>query len=267
MSTGKALSPVEGFRKTVSLMEPELKKALPGHIPSEKFVRTLMTTVQLNPTVLECTQQSVLSAVMQSAQHGLLADGREAAIVKFKDSAQFIPMVAGIMKKVRNSGEITTWSVQVVKENDKFEMKLGDEEKIVHEPALKERGKTIGAYSIVTLKDGEKSREWMDIEEIESIRARSRAKEFGPWKTDYDEMAKKTVIRRHSKRLPMSTDLQETIHAVDELYDMNTEEPKPIAVQSRLEKAIGNVSKKPTEVIPSPTPIEAEIVEEQESPL
>lgn len=240
MSETKSVSVVESFRKTVTLMEPQIKAALPSQIPSERFIRTLMTTIQMNPAVLECSRESVLSAVMQSAQQGLLADGKEAAIVKYGERAQFLPMVSGIMKKVRNSGEISAWSVQVVKQNDKFELQMGDDEKIVHTPALSDRGKTVGAYSIVTLKDGEKSREFMNIDEIEAIRTRARAKDSGPWKTDYDEMAKKTVIRRHSKRLPMSTDLQNAIQAVDDLYDLEPkQESAPVTVKSsRLSEAV-----------------------------
>ena len=135
-------------------------------------------------------------------------------------------MVAGIMKMVRNSGEISTWSVQAVYENDNFDFCLGDEEHITHKPALANRGKIIAVYSIVSMKDGEKSREVMSVEDVNAIRARSRSGNSGPWVSDFAEMSKKTVVRRHAKRLPMSTDLDDALRADDELF-LPPEQPAP----------------------------------------
>lgn len=224
--TNTALKPIDEVRSALTRMQPEFKAALPAHVSIEKFQRVMLTAVQQNANLLTADRRSLYGAAMRAAQDGLLPDGREGAIVTFKDQAQWMPMVAGIMKKVRNSGEISTWSVQVVKEHDAFEFQLGDHEIIVHKPALSNRGKTIGAYSIVTMKDGEKSREWMNVEDVEAIRKRSRSGNSGPWVTDFDEMAKKTVVRRHSKRLPMSTDLDAIIHEDDELF-MPPEAPEP----------------------------------------
>jgi recombination protein RecT len=72
---------------------------------------------------------------------------------------------------------------------------------------------------VARLKTGEVSREVMSVAEIEKVRARPRAKDAGPWVTDYSEMCRKTVARRHSKVLPMSTDLDDLIRRDDELYD------------------------------------------------
>lgn len=193
--------------KSIEAMGPKFKAALPPHIDAEKFTRVALTAVQNTPDLLNCDRQSLYNATIRAAQDGLLPDGREGAIVKFGGKAQWMPMVAGIQKKVRNSGEISTWSVHVVHENDEFDYCLGDEEKITHKPSMKNRGEMIAVYSIVLMKDGEKSREVMTKDEVDAIRKRSRSQGSGPWVTDYDEMAKKTVIRRHAKRLPMSTDL------------------------------------------------------------
>lgn len=125
----------------------------------------------------------------------------------------------GLRKKVCNSGEIATWDAHVVHENDLFEFELGDNPSIRHQPALDNPGKPIGAYSIATLKSGEKSREVMSIAAIEKVRSRSRAKDNGPWVTDYEEMCRKTVARRQSKVLPMSTDLDDLLRRDDDLYD------------------------------------------------
>ena len=212
------LPAVQEVRGAIEKMAPQFKAALPAHVSVDKFVRVTLTAVQTNPQLLEADRRTLFAAATKAAQMGLLPDGREGAIVTFKGQAQWMPMVAGIMKLVRNSGEISTWSVQAVYENDTFDFCLGDEEHIVHKPHLANRGKLIAVYSIVTMKDGEKSREVMSVEDVNQIRARSRSGQSGPWQTDFAEMAKKTVVRRHSKRLPLSTDIDGVIREDDELF-------------------------------------------------
>lgn len=234
--TSTALQPIDEVRGALTRMTPEFKKALPPHVSVEKFQRVVMTALQMTPALLQADRRTLFMAATRAAQTGLLPDGREGAIVSFGNQAQFMPMVAGIMKLVRNSGEISTWSVQTVHENDDFTCVFGDDERIEHKRALRNRGEIIGAYSIVTMKDGEKSREYMDIDEIEAIRKRSRSGNAGPWKTDYSEMAKKTVVRRHSKRLPMSTDLDGVLREDDELFMP----PEPATEQAPAAADTGN---------------------------
>lgn len=228
------LPAVQEVRGAIEKMAPQFKAALPAHVSVDKFVRVTLTAVQTNPQLLEADRRTLFAAATKAAQMGLLPDGREGAIVTFKNQAQWMPMVAGIMKLVRNSGEISTWSVQAVYENDHFDFCLGDEEHIMHKPALANRGKLIAVYSIVTMKDGEKSREVMSVEDVNQIRARSRSGNSGPWQTDFAEMAKKTVVRRHSKRLPLSTDIDGMIKEDDELF---MPEPAPQAAPEAAQDA------------------------------
>lgn len=236
---------VDQVRNQLTAMQPQFAAALPKHVSPERFVRVVMTAVQMTPALLNADRRTLFASAMKASQMGLLPDGREGAIVTFKDQAQFMPMVAGIMKMVRNSGEISTWSVQAVYENDNFDFCLGDDEHITHKPALTSRGKIIAVYSIVSMKDGEKSREVMSVEDVNAIRTRSRSGNSGPWVSDFAEMAKKTVVRRHAKRLPMSTDLDDVLRADDELFTppeqpeaapAPTEAPAPTKRPSRLAK-------------------------------
>jgi recombination protein RecT len=222
---------INEVRSAIERMSPQFKAALPAHVSVDRFVRVTLTAVQTNPNLLNADRRTLFAAATKAAQMGLLPDGREGAIVTFKDQAQWMPMVAGIMKLVRNSGEISTWSVQAVYENDTFDFCLGDEEHITHKPNLANRGKLIAVYSIVTMKDGEKSREVMSVEDVLAIKARSRSGNSGPWVSDFAEMAKKTVIRRHSKRLPLSTDIDGVLKEDDELF-MPPEQAAPEAAQA-----------------------------------
>src|SRR6516165_174457 len=222
-----APNPVVVLRHEMQGMEAQFKAALPAHIPAERFMRVLMTAIQNNPKLVNVDRRSLWNAAMRAAQDGLLPDGREGAIFDYKTKgggsvAQWMPMVQGLRKKVRNSGEIATWDANVVREKDHFEYRLGDDPLIVHVPALDaDPGKVIAAYSIATLKSAEKSREVMTVAEIERVRERSRVKSAdGPWFTDYAEMCRKTVAKRHSKSLPMSTDLDDLMRRDDDLYDL-----------------------------------------------
>lgn len=230
------LTVVDGIRK----MQDEFKLVLPPHIPPERFTRNAITVVNSNPEFLkdDVDRRSLYGAVMKAAQDGLILDGREAALVVYKGKCSYQPMVEGIMKLVRNSGDVSTISVHVVKENDSFDYELGDNERMIHKPAFKDRGKTVGAYSIVTLKNGDKSREWMDVDQLEAIRKRSYAAQKGPWVTDTDEMYRKTVFKRHAKRLPKSTDIDDLLRRDDDddvplegitRISLNTPEPTPDA--------------------------------------
>lgn len=222
-------NPIQEIREQLykPSQQQEFINALPAHIPVERFMRVVITAVADEPKLLQAKRSTLFAAAMKAAQDGLLPDGREGAIVPYWDNknrvqlAQWIPMIAGIRKKVRNSGEIATWDVHAVFANDEFQYELGDEPRIKHVPKLGERGKIIAVYSIATLKTGEKTRDVMSKEDVDKIAAKSKAKN-GPWSDPvfYPEMAKKTVAKRHSKVLPMSTDLDDLMRRDDDLYDM-----------------------------------------------
>ncbi|MCA3247381.1 MAG: recombinase RecT [Azospirillum sp.] len=226
----RALAPIDVLRDGLTKMQPQFAAALPAHIPPEKFVRTVMTALQVNPGIVECSRPSIYAACMKAAQDGLVLDGREAALVKFGSEAQYMKMVAGILKQARNSGDISTLNAHVVYERDTFSYTLGDDEKIEHKPHLGEdRGKPVLVYAVARLKDGGVQRAVMTVAEVEKVRAVSRAKGAGPWTQWWDEMAKKTVIRRLAKYLPSSTDrdgFDEVVRRDDDLYDVDAAAPQ-----------------------------------------
>lgn len=242
----KAVTTTEDLRGTLTRMEPQFKMALPNHIPVEKFVRVLQTAVNNSPGLAKANRQSLLAACMRAAQDGLLPDGKEAALVTFKESVTYMPMVSGILKKVRNSGELASLSPHVVYENDLFDYWIDETgEHLKHKPKLTgPRGAMSHVYCIARMKDSACYIEVMSKEEIEKIRSVSRSKDSGPWQQWYDQMALKSVIRRLSKRLPSSTDLEVTIHADDDLYmppEPEKEEPKePKTKSSRLSKVVAD---------------------------
>ena len=249
----------------------QFQNALPAHIPVERFTRVVLTAIQGNPDLLNCNRQTLFTSAVKAAQDGLLPDGREGALVPYKGEVQWLPMVAGIRKKVRNSGEIATWDVQAVYEKDQFDFELGDNPFIRHKPALMARGKIVAVYSIATLKTGEKTRDVMSIEDVEKIRAKSRSAK-GPWNdpTFYPEMAKKTVAKRHSKVLPMSTDLDDLMRRDDALYDMKgagdeNVAQRPRGLAGRLDALAGSTAA-PATTLPAHDAETGEIIDHDDVP-
>ena len=226
MPSSQALTPTQDFRGQLQRMDSEFSVALPTHIPVEKFMRVVTTAVNSNPDLMAANRRSLFEAAMRAAQDGLLPDGRDGALVIFGGKVQWMPMIGGILKKLRNSGELGSIDAQLVHQNDKFTYRLGVDEIPIHEPDwFGERGAIIGVYAVARLKGGTAFAEIMSKKAVEEVRNVSRAKNSGPWVTWWGEMARKTVLRRLSKRLPMSTDLDDLIRRDDELYDLGDAKP------------------------------------------
>lgn len=225
------------FEQDLQAYEPQLVAALPNHISVDKFKRTVVTALNQNPDLAKADRRSLFTACVRAAHDGLFPDGREAALVVFNTKnkktgewrklVQYMPMVYGIIKRARNSGELAAISAHVVFDKDEFTYELGEEPKIIHKPALGDRGKPVGVYAIAKLTSGEIQREVMSVAEIEKVRSVSRSKDDGPWVAWWEEMARKTVIRRLSKMLPNSSDIDDVIRHEEEQYGAHGEEPAP----------------------------------------
>lgn len=254
-------------REHIIKATPEFGKALPAHIPAEKFQRTVLTALTMNPDIARAASkttggmQSLLTACTKAATDGLIIDGREAALVtfrqkvsgknepdKYEDRVQYIPMVAGLMKKARNSGEIAAIGAHVVYKNDKFTYVLGDDERIEHEPSLDgDRGAPIAVYAIVRLKDGSVQREVMDRNAVMRIASQSKNSfQYDPAKgKNYGEWWRKTVIRRISKYLPSSSDRDEFMQAVERIdddFEFNPEIDAPVTPAAAQPKKRGGAA-------------------------
>ncbi len=197
-----------------------LKAACAKHLTPERLLRVVGAAISRNPGLLECTKESFFVAVSCCGQLGLepnlLGD---AYLVPFnnrktgKKEVQFMPGYRGLVNLARRSGEISTIYAEVVKEGDEFQYELGDTPRIYHKPSMKdgERRGILYVYAVAKLKDGGIQRVVMSSAEVEGIRKRSRAANDGPWVTDYDEMAKKTALRRLSKLLPMTVEFADAV--------------------------------------------------------
>ncbi len=252
------ITPIEEVKGALVKMGSQFEMVLPPQIPPERFIRVAQTAIQTNPSLLECTRQSLYAACIKAATDGLIPDGREAALVPFKGVCQYMPMTAGILKKIRNSGELISIGAHIVYAGDEFAYWIDDSgEHIKHVPDFgNDRIEPKLAYAIAKTRDGGVYIEVMTRTQIEAVRAVSRARDAGPWTQWWEEMAKKSVIRRLAKRLPMSTDIEGMFERDNENYDFQqgseTEKPNPER-KSRMESIVTDVMSEEL-TAPQPTP-------------
>lgn len=207
---------------------PQLEKVLPSHISADRLIRLAVTCYRMTPALTQCDRTSLFGAVMQCAQLGLEPGVLgEAYIVPFKGRAQLIPGYQGLVKLAYQSGEVRSIWAYSVRERDTFEVELGTEQKVRHIPLKRpngfpapdeERGEIVGVYAGAELVTGGKVVTMMTIEEIQRVRSRSAAGNAGPWVTDFEQMALKTVIRRLFKWLPRSIQVR-TALALSDMAD------------------------------------------------
>ena len=212
----------------IDALAPQIAAVLPPDVPADKFRSVVLAAIRNNAELLRCDPQSLFNACLNAAQDGLMPDGREGAIVPRKGKAVWQPMIQGIYKRVKSSGSVAALSANVVYDGETFDVLLGDEDRIVHRRDMTKvaKGAEVAVYAIATLRDGSKEREVMTWDQVEAVRKSSAMPNSGPWTQWADEMARKTVVRRLAKRLPVIEPadevLQRTIGRVDSLYDFGT---------------------------------------------
>lgn len=216
-------------------MKNEMAKALPKHLPAERMIRIALTELRKTPKLQECEPMSFVASIMLASQLGLEPGVLGACyLIPFfnnktgKLECTFMPGYRGFLDLARRSGQINSLVSRGVYENDEFSYELGLKENIIHKPCLTNKGELIAVYAVALLKDGGHQFEIMSVNEIEKIRATSKSKDSGPWITNFDEMAKKTVVRRLFKWLPCSVEMQKTV-SLDELQELGLQSAKAVA--------------------------------------
>ena len=224
-STGE-LAAKQGKPKTlndyIKIMEPEIKKALPSVITPERFTRMTLTALRSTPGLAACEPMSFLAAMMSAAQLGLEPNTPlgQAYLLPFRNTKKNITEVQfqigykGLIDLAYRSGEVELVQAQCVYENDTFECEYGIEPKLKHIPADGERGELVKVYALFRTKNGGYGYDVMSVEEIRKHAqkySKAYSSSFSPWKTSFEEMAKKTVLKKVLKLAPLKTDF---VHGV-----------------------------------------------------
>ena len=208
----KKASPSKGMEQLLSKMGGQIQKALPSMVSSERFQRVALTAFSNNTKLQQCDPMSFIAAMMQSAQLGLEPNTPlgQAYLIPYGKQVQFQIGYKGLLELAQRSGKIKTLYAHEVRENDTFDIDYGLNQTLTHKPLLKgDRGEVIGYYAVYHLDTGGNSFIFMTKDEVlEHAKRFSKTYNSGPWQTDFDAMAKKTVIKQLLKYAPLSIELQ-----------------------------------------------------------
>jgi recombination protein RecT len=245
----KPQSPITAIRNELQRMDSEFESVLPRGVRVEEFRRVVLNAIQERPELLAADRQSFMRACLDCARDGNVPDGKEAFFdirnTKVKVRGQgdvwiqkvvYVPMIRSFYKRTVGK-TLKDWRGDVVCENDHFELVKGDEERFIHRPDIfGDRGKIIGAYSIAVMLDGTISREFMSYRDLMKAKEKSPTVNSpnGPWVTWEDRMCIKTVVKRHSVRLPMTVEAEEILRRDDEANALEIAPPaKPAAIAGK----------------------------------
>ena len=199
----------------IAKMQPEIAKALPSVMTPERFSRIVFSAISNNPQLAECTPESFLGAMMNAAQLGMEANTPlgQAYLIPFKNNkkgvmeCQFQLGYKGLIDLAYRSGEVSVVQAHEVHEKDDFHYSFGLEPTLRHVPALHDRGDVIAYYAVFKTKAGGFGFEVMSKEDVQLHAQKfSQAYGSGPWQTNFDEMAKKTVLKKCLKYAPMKSE-------------------------------------------------------------
>ncbi|MDK2824535.1 MAG: recombination protein RecT [Clostridia bacterium] len=203
----------------INSMKPEIQRALPKHLDADRVARIAITAIRTTPKLQQCNPYSFLGALMQASQLGLEPNTPlgQAYIIPYGNEAQFQIGYKGLLDLAYRSGQFKSIYAHEVYENDEFEYEYGLEQKLTHKPAAKDRGNVIGYYAVFHLQNGGYGFAYMSREDVEKhAQEYSQAVKKGwtsPWKTNFDEMAKKTVLKKVLKYAPLSVEMARNLSA------------------------------------------------------
>lgn len=212
---------MDNLRTLLAKTKGRFAQVLPKHVTVERMTRLVLAAASRTPRLLDCTPESILQSALTAAALGLepstplqlsyLVPHKNGALTRKygRDvyEAQFIIGYRGLIALAIQSGDVQLLQARLVREGDEFEFEFGLEERLYHKPLMtNEPGPIVAAYAIAKMSNGAKVFDIMSLGEIEYIRSKSKSADTGPWVDNFGEMAKKTVLRRLGKVMPMSID-------------------------------------------------------------
>lgn len=215
----KQVSPEQSLNSLLKRMGPEIQRALPKHLDADRIARIAMTAVRTTPKLLECDQMSFIAAIMQSAQLGVEPNTGlgQAYLIPYGKQVQFQLGYKGLIDLAVRSGQYKAIYAHEVYEGDEFEFHYGLTKDLIHKPASVPTGEPIGYYAVYHLQNGGYDFVYWTRERIDMHAQKfSQAVQKGwtsPWKTNFDAMAKKTVLKEVLKYAPKSIEFQKSVEA------------------------------------------------------
>ena len=212
----------DSLKKLFEGAKGAIAQVVPRHLTADRILKVTLSATSRTPKLLECTQMSILQRVMQAAQLGLEPGGPlgHAYLVPFKNKGvmecSMIVGYKGLIDLARRSGQIDSIEARIVCERDKFKISYGLIQVLEHEPFMDGHpGKIVAVYAIARIKNSLPQVEMMTRDQVDEIKAMSKTagSPDSPWNLHFDEMARKTVVRRICKYLPLSVELATALEA------------------------------------------------------
>ncbi len=212
---------VQSIQDMLEKNKAQLQMALPKHVTAERMIRVVITSLRKVPALMKCETASLIACIYQAAQLGLEVDNGlgHAYLIPFGREATLVIGYRGMVDLARRSGQVSTIKAVAVHAGDHFEWEEGLDPKIIHRPKDDNHKSPIThVYAVCKLRDGSAQFEVMSIGQVQEIQRSSRSGKSGPWVSHFEEMSKKTVIRRLFKMMPVSVEVVRAA-AIDEQHD------------------------------------------------
>jgi len=219
--------------------QTSIKRALPDHVKVERYVEQFALALRETPKLIECSQLSLFGSLMECVKLGLAPNTPmgHAWLIPFLNSrqdrngnwskvmeCQLVIGYQGLIELTRRSGEILKIEARAVFDGDSFDWRYGTDPVINHQPMAEEDAKKMThVYAVAWLRPGVTQFDVMTLSEVNRIRSMSKSahKPGSPWNGHFVAMAKKTVLRRLTKSLPMSADLARAVELDEEAELLN----------------------------------------------
>jgi len=248
---GNAIASQETVKKQPTIKdflkayEPEFKKALPSVMTPERFTRIALTAVSQNRDLAKCTPASFAGALLNASQLGLEPNSPlgQAYLIPYYNSkngvmeCQFQVGYKGLIDLAHRSGELKSIEAHVVYENDEFEFEFGLEPKLKHIPTMAEdKGGITWVYAVYHLVNGGYGFEVMSKADINAHRNKfSKAKNSPAWSNSWEEMAKKTVVKKALKYAPLKSEFVKAVNSDESTMETKFDDDGMDLVQANYE--------------------------------
>lgn len=209
-------------------MKNDIKDALPSHVCVESFQKSALNAYSSDVALQSCESTTFIAAMVECARLGLDPNNvlGQAYLVPVSvdgvSKVEFQIGYKGLIELVYRSGKVKSIYAHEVRENDEFYIDYGLEHKLIHRPFLGgDRGDVIGYYAVYHLDNMGSNFVFMTRDEVVS-HCKKYSRSFGNslWESEFDAMAKKTIIKKILKYAPLSVELQKSV-SVDESINVN----------------------------------------------
>lgn len=218
---------LKAFKGVLKKVAPRIGQMLPSVISKDLFIQMVLTTINKNPKLLECTEASLFGALFQAATLGVLPDNvlGQAYLIPFNNNrkrvveCQFVLGYKGIRELAFRTGQVKKFQARTVFKDDFFQFAYGLDEMLEHRPSDNRQSNEITHfYAVIEFTNGGRMFEVMTKADVEAVRLASPGKNSDPWRDFYSAMGEKTVLRKLGKAAPLSPEFNRALE-LDEAAD------------------------------------------------